>query len=233
MTHRILAIETATKTCSVALIENGKSVALLEETKEQYSHAEQLNPFIQDLLRNAGYQPKDLTAVAVGKGPGSYTGLRIGVSSAKGLCYALNIPLVAVPTLKAMAMQVKHWHKDLSGKLLCPMIDARRMEVYAALYDGALKEIRGTQADIVDEHTYAEYLRNQEVIFFGDGAAKCREVMEHQSHASFVENINPSAVEVGLLGHEKLMRGEVEDVAYFEPYYLKEFVAGKPKKLVG
>ena len=229
---RLLSIETATRTCSVALSEDGVLVALKETTDERYSHAEKLTVFIQELLSDNNWKASDLDAVAVSKGPGSYTGLRIGVSTAKGLCYALSIPLLAVSTLQAMAKQIADVDDTPADALLCPMIDARRMEVYAALYHTDMSEKRGIAADIVDERTYSSYLDQGKVIFFGDGAGKCADLLSENPNAHFVADINPSAREVGLLAFEKLSKGDTEDVAYFEPFYLKDFVAGKPKKLV-
>lgn len=165
-------------------------------------------------------------------GPGSYTGLRIGVSMAKGVCYGLDIPLIAVPTLELLSVPVLLKHDDLpEDALLCPMLDARRMEVYAGLYDRALRPIRQVQADIVDGETYREYLDRHPVYFFGNGAAKCMEAVNHPN-ARLIEGIEPLAKNMFPLAERRLMQGKTEDVAYFVPFYLKDFVALKPKKLL-
>ena len=220
----ILAIETATKNCSVALLKNGIVIAEKERISDGYAHAEQLNLFIQDVLDSANITLNKVEAVALSMGPGSYTGLRIGTSTSKGLCYALGIPLIAISTLKAMAFAMA---KIESSAIYCPMIDARRMEVFSALYDSNNKQVRGVQADVVDENTYAEFLVN-EIIFFGDGALKCQEIINHKN-AKFIEGIHPSAKNLGILAKVKFDNKDFEDVAYFEPYYLKDFVAGKKK----
>lgn len=220
----ILGIETATKNCSVALFKDGKLIAEKEHVSDGYTHAEQLNLFIKEVVDSANVTLKEIEAVALSMGPGSYTGLRIGTSTAKGLCYALEIPLLAISTLKAMVFGMA---ENESSAIYCPMIDARRMEVYSALFDENNKEIRGVQADVVDEQTYAEFLKD-EVLFFGDGALKCKEIINHKN-AKFIEGINPSAKNLGILANAKFENKDFEDVAYFEPYYLKDFVAGKKK----
>jgi len=220
----ILALETTTKNCSVALFENEKLLYLKEEKSDGYSHAEQLTLFIEELIKIAHFSLKDINAIAVSKGPGSYTGLRIGTSTAKGLCYSLGIPLLAISTLKAMAFGMSESKKSA---IYCPMIDARRMEVFSALFDENNNEVRGVQADVVDEQTYAKFLVN-EVLFFGDGALKCKEIISHKN-AQFIEGIYPSAKHLGILANAKFENKDFEDVAYFEPYYLKDFVAGKKK----
>jgi len=220
----ILAIETATTNCSVALFNGNKIIALKEQNSDGYTHAEQLTLFIEEVVKSAKVNLQDIQAVALSKGPGSYTGLRIGTSTAKGLCYALDIPLLATSTLKAMAFAMtKHQATDI----YCPMIDARRMEVFSALFDKDNKEIRGVQADIVDEDTYAKFL-DKEVLFFGDGALKCKEIINHKN-AMFIKGIYPSAKDIGTLANIKFEDKDFEDVAYFEPYYLKDFVAGNKK----
>ena len=176
----ILLIETATKSCSVSLSSENKIIACKEEVNKQYSHAEKLTIFITELFKTQDFSIKDLDAIAVSKGPGSYTGLRIGVSTAKGLCYALDIPLISVSTLKAMAFRMAQ--KEASD-LYCPMIDARRMEVYNAFYNNTNKEIRGIQADIIEAHSYQKAL-DKKVLFFGDGAQKCKQIIQH-SNANF------------------------------------------------
>lgn len=229
----ILNLETSTKVCSVALGKDSELLAL-KELHDDYSHAEKLTLFIQDALEVAGVTIKELDAIAVSKGPGSYTGLRIGVSTAKGLCYSLEKPLIAVSTLKAMARDpaLLPQGEDLGGVLFCPMIDARRMEVYNAFYDKDNKEIREVAADIVDENSYRNILEKHQVIFFGDGAAKCKAVLEKHENALFNDEVFPSAKNMIAISGEKFNRQQFEDVAYFEPYYLKDFVAGKPKKLI-
>jgi len=220
----ILGIETATKNCSVALFEDGIVIAEKESISDGYTHAEQLTSFIQDVIGSANITLNKVEAVALSMGPGSYTGLRIGTSTAKGLCYALDIPLISISTLKAMAFAMS---KNEKSAIFCPMIDARRMEVFSALYDVDNKQIRGVQADVVDENTYAEFLRN-EILFFGDGSLKCQEIINHKN-AKFIEGIHPSAKNLGILAKAKFENKDFEDVAYFEPYYLKDFVAGKKK----
>ena len=220
----ILNLETATKICSVSLAKDGETIAIKELHKD-YSHSEVITLFIDEVLQTAGYKAADVDAIAVSKGPGSYTGLRIGVSTAKGLCYAMEKPLIAVGTLDAMALHKKLPNGDY---LYCPMIDARRMEVYAAIYDEAGNTIRGVQADIVGETTYAAYLEKQKVCFFGDGAAKCMEVINHPN-AVLVEDIFPTAESMAVLSEQAFAAKQFEDVAYFEPYYLKDFMATTPK----
>jgi len=220
----ILGIETATRNCSVALFKDGIVIAEKEHISDDYIHAEQLTLFIQQVIESANVTLKNVEAVALSKGPGSYTGLRIGTSSAKGLCYALDIPLIAISTLKAMAFAMA---KNEKSAIYCPMIDARRMEVFSALYDVDNKQVRGVQADVVDENTYTEFLAD-ETIFFGDGSLKCQEIINHKN-AKFIEGINPSAKNLGILANTKFENKDFENVAYFEPYYLKDFVAGKKK----
>ena len=220
----ILAIETTTKNCSVALFDNGILVQLKERNSGDYSHAEQLTLFIKEVVRESNITLKEVDAIALSMGPGSYTGLRIGTSTAKGLCYALGIPLISISTLKAMAFGMS---KAQQSELLCPMIDAKRMEVFAAIYDNNNKEVREVRADIVDKETYTEYF-NKSVLFFGDGAIKCKQIINN-TNAKFMEGIFPSAKDLGALSYQKFVNKNFEDVAYFEPYYLKDFVAGKKK----
>ena len=217
----ILTIETSTKNCSVALFNGDTKLALKEKNSENYSHAEQLTVFIEDVVRCAKISLKDVDVIALGKGPGSYTGLRIGTSVAKGLCYALDIPLISVYSLQAMAFSMS---KNEVSDVYCPMIDARRMEVFSALYDSRNNEIRGIQADVVDKETYSSFL-NRNVLFFGDGALKCKEIILH-NNARFIDGVFPSALDLGSLAYKKFMNQDYEDVAYFEPFYLKDFVAG-------
>lgn len=226
-----LAIETATKVCSAAVFEDTTLIALKEEHGD-YSHAENLAVFVDELLQESSLKTHQLSAVFVSKGPGSYTGLRIGVSFAKGLCYALKIPLISVETLRAMAWGFKNKNNLEQRKyLICPMVDARRMEVYTALYGHDLLEVKPITADVIDKNSYQEFLEQQEVYFIGDGADKCRDVIQHKNGNFSLKGL-PSAAFLGQLGYEKYANGLIEDVAYFEPFYLKEFVALKGKKLV-
>jgi tRNA threonylcarbamoyladenosine biosynthesis protein TsaB len=225
----ILSIETATKVCSVALSKNGQTIAFKEEDGA-YSHAEKLALFIDELIQESSYEYSDIDAVAVSKGPGSYTGLRIGVSLAKGLCYSLQKPLLAIETLKAMAWGASQ-EIGLGDYSLCPMIDARRMEVYSAIYSQELECLKTTSADVINEDSYASFIEEKPVYFFGDGAEKCREVIKHKN-AVFSKSFFPSARSLGVLAQELYEQKVWEDVAYFEPYYLKEFIALKGKKLV-
>ena len=221
----ILNIETATQVCSVALAVDGEVVAL-KESNTKNSHAEQITLFCEAVVKEAGIGFPDLDAVAVSKGPGSYTGLRIGVSTAKGYCFAIDKPLISIGTLEAMAAGVIENEKNPKDFLYCPMIDARRMEVYAAFFDSELNEIKKTEAVIVDENSFNELLSTHKIIFTGDGAAKCSEVLSHQKNAIFINDFNPSAAFMAKLSEQKFNNQDFEDVAYFEPFYLKDFVAG-------
>ena len=225
MSENILLLETATSVCSVALAKDGQIVAQ-RESGEPNAHSSRMAVFVEVVMKEAGMEMKSLTAVAVSSGPGSYTGLRIGVSGAKGICYGLEIPLVAVPTLASMAAGCYARHKDYEG-LVAPMIDARRMECYNAIYDKNISKIKDITADIIEEHIYDQYLDRGEVVFIGDGAAKTREVLGVHPNARFDENYRISAADMLPLAIQKLQDGETEDVAYFEPYYLKDFVAKK------
>lgn len=224
----ILSLETATHVCSVSLARGGVVIES-RESREEKSHASQLTVFIQEVLQTQGLEPADLDAVAVSKGPGSYTGLRIGVSTAKGFCYGADIPLLAVDTLQAMAWGMQHSGHGSSEEWLCPMIDARRMEVYAALFTSKLEEIRGIKAEVVDEHTYNQWLEMQPICFFGTGADKLVNVLTHKQ-AKIVENFLPSAEYMASLAETAFQNKQYENVAYFEPFYLKEFMATIPKK---
>lgn len=221
----ILNIETATKNCSVSLSEKDKILVLVELNEGQFSHAEKLHTFILEVLKTAHKSMSDLDAVSVSKGPGSYTGLRIGVSAAKGLCYALEKPLISIPTLEILALQVPV-QKD---ELVVPLLDARRMEVYSAIYNDAYLQIRQTEAEIIDGTSFETILNDRIVHFAGDGAEKCKEIIKHKN-ARFLSNLYPSAREMAMISTRKFKAADFEDVAYFEPYYLKDFVAGKPKK---
>ena len=227
----ILHIETSTNVCSVAVSEDGK-VIFDKADRTGNNHAEALGSFVDEAMSFADSHAIPLDAVAVSSGPGSYTGLRIGVSMAKGVCYALNLPLLSVPTLELMCVPVLLRNEEIEDEaLLCPMIDARRMEVYAALYDRALKPVRGIQADVVDADTYREWLEDRPVYFFGNGAAKCMDTINHPN-AHLIEGIEPVAKWMMPLAERKMLNDIHEDVAYFVPYYLKDFVAKQPKDLL-
>ncbi|KYG76445.1 tRNA (adenosine(37)-N6)-threonylcarbamoyltransferase complex dimerization subunit type 1 TsaB [Roseivirga echinicomitans] len=226
---KILSIETSTTVCSVALTVDGNSLASQKLFLEK-SHSTLLTVVIEQIMKQVGMEMTELDAVAVSKGPGSYTGLRIGVSTAKGLCYALDKPLIAVNTLLVMANEVNQ--QNHSQALLCPMIDARRMEVYTALYDGELNELEKTSAKILEENSFDETLNQKQVLFFGNGADKFMALKNGEANAVFIDNITPSAWSVGLLANQAFLKGDFEDVAYFEPFYLKDFVATKPKKVL-
>lgn len=227
----ILHIETSTKVCSVALSQDG-ALIFDKADLDGPSHSVSCGVFVDEALSFANSHAIPVDAVAVSQGPGSYTGLRIGVSMAKGVCYGYRVPLLAVSTLQLLCVPVLLRHDDLpEDALLVPMIDARRMEVYAAVYDRALREVRSTGADIVDADTYRAYLDEHPVYFFGDGAEKCQVVIQHPN-AHFLPGIVPLAKNMYPLAERMLMRDEVQDVAYFEPFYLKEFVATKSKNLL-
>ncbi len=227
----ILNIETSTDVCSVAVSQDG--ALLFEKTDLQGpNHAVSLGVFVDEALSFTDNHGIPFDAVAVSCGPGSYTGLRIGVSMAKGICYARNLPLIAVPTLELLAVPVLLGHEELpDDALLCPMLDARRMEVYAAVYDRALRPVRGIQADVVDADTYRPWLDEHPVYFFGNGAAKCMETIGHPN-AHLREGIVPLAKHMYPLAEKRIALGQYEDVAYFTPFYLKDFVAKTPKKLL-
>jgi len=225
----ILSIETATPVCSVALARNNGLLGIKESAKKN-SHSEVVTIFIDELLNDTKLNYSDLDAIAVSKGPGSYTGLRIGVSTAKGLCYALDVPLISVNTLQSMSagMMGKPVTSDKLPTLFCPMIDARRMEVYTAIYNHKNEQVKETSAEIIDENSFKKYLAKNNVVFFGDGSAKCKNVLTHPN-AVFVDDIHPSAANMAEIANQKFKENQFEAVAYFEPFYLKEFIAGKPK----
>lgn len=216
----ILNIETATKNCSVCLAENGKEVVLTEYAGEGYSHAEKLHVFIEEALQKAGILFKDLDAIAVSMGPGSYTGLRIGVSAAKGLCYALNIPLLAIDTLELLARNTK-----VAEGVIIPMIDARRMEAYTAIFDKDYVRIRETKAEIITETSFDDI--EGIIHLVGDGAVKCKDVLNADKFIYHETIIYPSALQMAPLSYDKYKKSDTVDVAYFEPFYLKDFIAGK------
>ncbi len=224
----IIQIETATTVCSVALSQNGQVVAV-KELNERNIHAEVVTLYIDDLLKQTNLTYTDVDAVAVSSGPGSYTGLRIGVSTAKGLCFALDKPLIAVQTLAAMAQGMIESSSIAPGALLCPMIDARRMEVYTALFTADGSEVKSTSAEIIDENSFADYLKNNSIVFFGDGAEKCREMLGGNPNAVFVTNFLNSATHISKQAADKFAKGQFEDVAYFEPFYLKDFLVTQKK----
>ena len=220
----ILQIETATTMCSVALSAGGELLAL-KELNERNVHAKEITLFIDEVMARAGFAYNALDAIAVSKGPGSYTGLRIGVSTAKGLCFALDIPLIAVNTLEAMAFGFMSHHPEMNGNaLLCPMIDARRMEVYTAMFDTQLNMMEPASAKVLDAQTFDQYFTKHEMVFFGDGADKTQSLYLAYSNYRFVE-FESSAAHLSGLALHKLKNKEFEDVAYFEPYYLKDFIA--------
>ena len=221
----ILNIETSTKNCSVALFRGDFLLSEKSILSDKYSHSETLTLFIEEVMSDVKLKLSDLSAIAVSKGPGSYTGLRIGVSTAKGLSYSLSIPLISVPTLQSMAFSRSQINSNFD--LYCPMIDARRMEVFSAFYDVENNEIRKVQADIIDENSYINYSQKS-ILFFGDGSSKCKGIIK-LPNASFVEDIYPSAKDMVLISFKKYLSNDVEDVAYFDPFYLKDFVAGKKK----
>ncbi len=220
----ILNLETTTKNCSVSLSSDGDLIALKEINDGRYSHAENLHPFIASLLQETGYTYKDLSAVAVSKGPGSYTGLRIGVSAAKGLCFALDIPLIATDTLEALARTTK-----INQGIIVPMLDARRMEVYQAVFSSDYTKVEAIKAQVITEQSYDDLLAKGKVFFVGDAVEKCQSVIGHPN-AVFVEHKLPSAKEMCLLSYQKYRTSDFEDLAYFEPYYLKDFIAVKATK---
>ncbi len=244
----LLAIETASRVCSVALAHDGAIIG----TRHSYApnaHSAILTQFISELLTSAGIEPPALDAVAISMGPGSYTGLRIGVATAKGLCYAIGKPMIAVPTLLGMAkgmqdagckmqytpllLEVKGLGDEVQSQgdavLLCPMLDARRMEVYCAVYDNNLAEVIPTEAKIIDENSFADLLSSRPVIFAGEGAEKCRSLLGNHPNARFVPGFEVSAEYLVPLAMECYHKGQFENLAYFEPFYLKDFVAGAPR----
>ncbi|WP_439152318.1 tRNA (adenosine(37)-N6)-threonylcarbamoyltransferase complex dimerization subunit type 1 TsaB [Winogradskyella sp.] len=219
----VLNIETATTNCSVSLSKDGETLVLKEDNSRHYSHAETLHLFIDSVFKKTNIKPSEIDAISVSKGPGSYTGLRIGVSSAKGLCFALNKPLIAIDTLKSLAHQV-----IANDGYIIPMLDARRMEVYSAIYNSDLSQFRKVEAEILTEESYLNLLENHKVYFIGSGVEKTRQLINHPK-AIFIDGKLPSANEMAQLSEDKYKIIDTEDVAYFEPYYLKDFVALKKK----
>jgi tRNA threonylcarbamoyladenosine biosynthesis protein TsaB len=232
----ILCIETSTEVCSISLAQNGK-LLFEKENLEGLKHAELLTVFIEALFKENKIDFTQIDAISVSKGPGSYTGLRIGVSVAKGLCYALNVPLIAISTLDAMAYitskNLNDYFNSETGKnvLLCPMIDARRMEVYYAVYDANAKQQENIAAKVINENSFSNYLKDSKMLFFGNGAEKCKEKITHRN-ALFSGPLKASARFMIQLAEEKYNKKEFENVAYFEPFYLKDFVATVPKNKI-
>lgn len=227
----ILHIETSTNVCSVAVSNEGTCIF----NKEDHSgpnHAVKLGIYVDEALSFIDNHAIPLDAVTVSCGPGSYTGLRIGVSMAKGICYGRSVKLISIPTLELLSVPVLLGHEELpEDALLCPMIDARRMEVYAGIYDRSLKEVRTIHADVVENDTYNEYLDRNPVYFFGNGAAKCNDKISHPN-AHFINGIEPLAKDMFPLAEKYMAQEKFEDVAYFVPFYLKDFIATKPKNLL-
>ena len=231
MTTKILHIETSTEICSVALSLDNQCISIRENT-EGRSHATMLTPFIEEILTETGITINNLNAVSISEGPGSYTGLRIGLSTAKGLCYGAGIPLLAVSTLLAMSKGLADQYPGIEkDALLCPMIDARRMEVYTSIYTCSGKQVKDVSAEVIDELSFIQYLKQNKIYFFGNGASKCKSVIKHPN-ASFIEHYVHSArylIPDALNAYE---RKQFVDVAYFEPFYLKDFIAGKPRNIL-
>jgi len=231
----ILNIETATSLCSVSLAKNGK-VLSIRETQEEKSHARLLSVFISEIMQEQGFEIKDLDGVAVGKGPGSYTGLRIGVSTAKGICFGANIPMLAIGTLQILCDQV-FIKADLNirdilrdpSTLICPMIDARRMEVYYSLFNNHGKEVSNAAAEVINNITFLPVLAKHTVIFTGSGMNKCREILNHPN-AILMDHIHPSAQSLARLSYKAFQNDKFVNLAYFEPFYLKDFIGTVPKK---
>ncbi len=238
----ILCLETSTAVCSVALVENGNVVALRESLDGQ-NHAEKITLFIDEVMKEAGIAYKDLDAVATSMGPGSYTGLRIGVSTAKGLCYAMEKPLIAIDTLAAMAcgflsqqstvnsqqIESSEFKAQSSESILCPMIDARRMEVYTAFFNEKLERTSETEALVIDENSFMELKQNNHLYLFGDGADKLAALFQNDENITVVEKFHCSAAYMARLADEAFTNKQFVDTAYFEPFYLKNFVPGMPK----
>ena len=223
----ILSLETSAKVCSVAIHDGGKLVATSEIHVEQ-SHASKLAVLIDEIKNEAGIEFSQLVAVAISSGPGSYTGLRIGTSTAKGFCFALNIPLISVGSLDLLAFQMKE--QNPQNAYLCPMIDARRMEVYCLITDAGLHTIHPTEAKVIDEESFNEYLDKRQILFFGDGSDKCKEKLHHKN-AQFISGVYAKASQLGVIAFDKFKKNEIEDLVNFEPHYLKEFMIKLPKSV--
>ena len=227
----ILHIEASTEICSVALSEDGQ-VFFEKVNDEERSHAKVLAPFVEEAINMADSRSMPLTAVALSCGPGSYTSLRIASSTAKGVCYGRNIPLIAIPTTAVMCVPMLLGEELPEDALLCPMIDARRNEVYATVYDRALGVIKETHAEVVTGESFKEFLDKGPVFFFGNGAGKCKEIIDHPNAHFLDGSMNPLAKNMMPLAERAWFDGRFEDIAYFEPFYLKNFVAAKPKDLL-
>jgi tRNA threonylcarbamoyladenosine biosynthesis protein TsaB len=231
---KILNIETSTRVCSVAFAQDGV-VTVMQESTVQNSHARHITLFAEEVLYRAGISFQDLDAIAVSRGPGSYTGLRIGVSTAKGFCYSLDKPLISVGTLRSLANgminRFAQKGKNPDDFLFCPMIDARRMEVYSAVYDSHLREVREIRAEVIDENAFARFFRQEKpLVFMGDGALKCQAILTRaDGKAVFPGEFPASAAHMASIAEQKWQQKQFEDTAYFEPFYLKDFVAGIPK----
>lgn len=226
----IINIETSTHVCSVALCKDNKVISI-KENKDGLNHAKLVTSFIEDILKENSLSLKDIDAIAVSKGPGSYTGLRIGVSTAKGLCYGANLKLIAIDTLQAMTADAISKTEVNDDTLFCPMIDARRMEVFCAFYNKDNRQTENIKAVIVDNDSFKDVLDKHKVVFFGTGADKCKETITHKN-AFFIDNLLPSASNMTELSNSAYNSGKFEDVAYFEPFYLKDFIATTPKKKI-
>lgn len=229
----ILCIETSTEVCSVALAVGGNVLEQLED-KSGKNHAQLLTSFVENIIKSKNIFFSSLDAIAVSGGPGSYTGLRIGVSTAKGLCYASDLPLIAIPSLESMAHHVItnpyiFGYKKNDSLLYCPMIDARRMEVFDTVYNNQLIKVRELQADIIDHLTFSSILQDHKILFFGNGSEKCKTIIQHPN-ALFLDGITTSAGHMARLAEESWLAGRFVDVAYYEPFYLKDFVATIPTK---
>ncbi len=220
----ILNIETSTKNCSVSISLNGKILALKEICEANFSHAEKLTPFINAILKESKLTLKNLSAIAIGKGPGSFTGLRIGVSSAKGLCFGLDIPLISLPTMEILANAT-----NIESGFIIPLLDARRQEVYTAIFNKKKEFVKDTFNHVLEENSFSEYLDKDQVVFLGDGVTKTKEIIKHKN-AVFLEDFYPSAKEMCKLAFQKFKNKDFEDVAYFEPFYLKDFYVTPSKK---
>lgn len=224
----ILNIDTSTSVCSVALAKDGEVIAL-KENNEGLNHSILLGSYIDELFKETQILPQQLDAVAISMGPGSYTGLRIGVSMAKGLCYGTSKPLIAVPTLQALALSVSSRLQE--DAWYCPMIDARRMEVYTAFFDKENQPLIDTKAEIIDEHSFADLLTSHKIYFFGNGSDKVRNILT-APNACYIEQVETSAIHMPEISEQRFAERLFEDVAYFEPFYLKDFIATTPKKKV-
>lgn len=228
----LLCIETATQICSVSLSRNNEVIGILE-SEEKNAHSRILHVLIDRLLKENDVEVKDVDAIVVSKGPGSYTGLRIGVSTAKGLCYAANKPLIAINTLEAMAHGMKSRFSNEASRtnkplLFIPMIDARRMEVFTSIFDSDINEVSPTIAQIISEESFSDYKNNNHLVLGGDGAEKCKSYLQHEN-IMYLDDFKASASFMITPALEAFEAGKFENVAYFEPFYLKDFIAGKPR----